>query len=115
MWVTVGLQVGVDAVGVDQGELAEGGFPALDDGAFDELAGRLAGGALGQPSFLGAFAGALVLDVADGQPKQLDRGSVAGEVAAVLDDLAQLVVQRLDAIRGVDDLAQRGPERQERR
>jgi hypothetical protein len=39
--------VGVDAVGVDEGEFAESGSPALDDGAFDELAGGLAGGALG--------------------------------------------------------------------
>ena len=43
----MGLQVGVDAVGVDEGELAQGCFPALDDGAFDELAGGLAGAALG--------------------------------------------------------------------
>jgi hypothetical protein len=42
-----GLEVGVDAVGVDEGEFAEGGFPALDDGAFDEFAGGLAGVALG--------------------------------------------------------------------
>ena len=35
-------------------------------------------------------------------------------MAAVLDDLAQLVVQRLDRVGRVDDLAQRGPERQER-
>ena len=95
-WVTGWSEVGVDAVGVDQGELAEGGVPALDDGAFDELAGGLAGVALGQAGFLGTFAGSLVLDVADGQPEQLDRGGVVGEVAAVLDDFAQLVVQRLD-------------------
>ena len=38
----MGLQVGVDAVGVGEGEGAEGGFPALDGGAFDELAGGLA-------------------------------------------------------------------------
>ena len=43
----MGLEVGVDAVGVDEGELAQGGFPALDDGAFDELAGGLSGAALG--------------------------------------------------------------------
>ena len=36
-------EVGPDAVGVGQGEGAEGLFPALDDGAFDEPAG---GGAL---------------------------------------------------------------------
>ena len=43
----MGLEVGVDAVGVDEGELAQGGFPALDDGAFDEFAGGLSGAALG--------------------------------------------------------------------
>lgn len=43
----MGLQVGVDAVGVDEGELAEGCFPALDEGAFDEFAGGFAGGARG--------------------------------------------------------------------
>ena len=46
--------------------------------------------------FLFAGAGALVLDVADRQPQQLDHGVVVGEVSAVLDDLAELVVQRLD-------------------
>ena len=44
----------------------------------------------------GAFSGAFVLDVADRQPQQLDHRVVVGEVAAVLDDLPQLVVQRLD-------------------
>ena len=82
----MGLQVGVDAVGVDEGELAQGCFPALDDGAFDELAGGLAGAALGQAGFLGAFPGAFVLDGADREPEELDRSGVTGEVAAVLDD-----------------------------
>jgi len=35
---------------------------------------------LGLASFLGAFAGSLVLDVADRQPQQLDHRVVAGEV-----------------------------------
>ena len=95
MLVTVGLQVGVDAVGVDEGELAEGGFPAVDGGAFDQAGDGLAIGALAG-GLLGAFAGAFVLDVPDRQPQELDDGLVAGEVAAVLDDLAQLVVERLD-------------------
>ena len=70
-------------------------FPVLDDGALDEPGG---GFALvpGQAFLGGAGPGALVLDVADGQPQQLDDGVVAGEVAAVLDDLAELVVQALD-------------------
>jgi hypothetical protein len=44
-----------------------------------------------------ALAGPLVLDVDDGEPEQLDDGVVAGEVAAGLGDLAELVVQALDA------------------
>ena len=83
----MGLEVGGEAAGGDEGELARGGFPVVDGGSFDEAA---AGFALvaGFAGFLGAFTGPLVLDVADGQPQQLDRGRVAGEVAAVLDDLA---------------------------
>jgi hypothetical protein len=42
------------------------------------------------------LAGAFVFDVADGQPQQLDRGVVVGEVPPILGDLAELVVQRLD-------------------
>jgi hypothetical protein len=61
------------------------------------LPGALRGLAFGSAGFLGAFAGSLVLDIADGEPEQLDRGGVVGEVAAVLDDFAELVVQRLDA------------------
>ena len=57
--------MGVDAVGVDEGEFSEGGSPALDGGAFDEFAGGFAGAAFGQAGFLGAFAGAFVFDVAD--------------------------------------------------
>ena len=80
-----------------QGEGAEGLFPALDDGAFDEPGGGFAGAA-GLAFFPFAVAGAFVFDVADGQPQQLDDGVVTGEVAAVLDDLAELVVQRLEAL-----------------
>src|SRR5665811_1176379 len=83
MWVTLVLQVGGDAVGVDHGQLAEGCFPALELGSFDELAGGLAVHALGGAGFLGALSGSFVLDVADRQPEQLDRGGVVGEVAAV--------------------------------
>ena len=84
----MGLEVGVDAVGVDEGELAEGGFPALGDGAFDESVGGFAGLALGSVGFFGSLACSFVLDGHDGQPDQLDGGGVVGEVAAVLDDLA---------------------------
>jgi hypothetical protein len=89
--------VGVDAVGVDECEFAEGGFPALELGAFDELARGFAL-VLGCAGFLGALPGSFVLDVHDRQPEELDDGGVVGEVAAVLDDLAQLVVQRLDGL-----------------
>ena len=64
----------------------------------------------GGAGFLGTFSGAFGFDVADGQPQQLHHGSVVGEEAAVLDDLAELVVQRLDAVGGVDHLPQGGPE-----
>jgi hypothetical protein len=47
--------------------------------------------------------GPLVLDGADGQPQQFDHRVVVGEVATVFDDLAELIVQRLDAVGGIDD------------
>ena len=60
---------------------------------------------------VGALAGPVVLDSGHGQPEQSDHGGV---VAAVLDDLAQVVVQRFDRDAGVDDLSQRGSNFQER-
>jgi hypothetical protein len=48
--------------------------------------------------FFGAGARAFALDVADRQPEQLDDGVVAREVAPVLDDLAELVVEGLDRV-----------------
>jgi hypothetical protein len=54
-------------------------------------------------AFFGAGAFAFVFDVADGQPQELDHGVVVGEVPPVFDDLAELVVQRLDRVGGVDD------------
>jgi hypothetical protein len=44
-----------------------------------------------------ALAGSFVLDVDDGEPEQLDGGVVGRVVAAGLGDLAELVVQGLDA------------------
>jgi len=61
------------------------------------------------------LAGPLVFDLDDGQPEQLDDGVVAGEVRAGLGHLAQLVVQGLDAVGGVQQLAHRRAEGQERR
>ncbi len=55
------------------------------------------------PSLMGTF----VFDFMDGHPEQIDCGGIVVELAAVLDDLAELVVQRLDAVGGVDDLASR--------
>lgn len=89
------LEVGVDAFGVRQRELCQGLLPVGRDVALDELAGD--GGSRGSrrsvPPLSIAFSGALVLDVADRQPQELDDGLVVREVPAVLDDLAQLVVQ----------------------
>jgi hypothetical protein len=64
-----------------QGEGAEGLFPALGCCALDELAGGFA--LVGGEAFL-AGAGALVFDVADGQPQELDHDVVAEELTAVL-------------------------------
>ena len=57
------LLLGVDSVGVGEGELGEGLFPVGGDLAFDEAAVGFACGAVF--SFFGAFAGAFVFDVAD--------------------------------------------------
>ena len=94
-----GLQVGCESVGVGGGELGQGLVPVGGDLSFDELA---LGFALGwwQSFLLVTFSGSFVLNVADRQPQQLDHRLITGEVAAVLGDLAQLVVQRLDAVGG---------------
>jgi hypothetical protein len=90
------LAVAGQAAWVGGVELVEGVAPAHDALSLDE-----AGGLVGALAGLGpaglALAGPLVLDVDDGQPQELDDGVVAGEVAAGLGDLAQLVVQGLDA------------------
>jgi len=73
--------------------------PAGGDGSFDEPGG---GGALvgGFAAFGFAGAGALVLDVADGQPQQFDHGVVGREVTPILDDLPELEVEALDGVGG---------------
>src|SRR6516225_10470266 len=101
-----------DPAGVGDRERVERLGPALGGAAFDEPARCLA--VLAPAGFPGPVAGALVLDVADRQPQQLDDRVIVREVAPVLDDLAQLVVQALDRVRGVDDLPDLGRERQER-
>lgn len=53
----------------------------------------------------GALSGAFVLGATDGQLQELDGGGIAREVSTVLDDLVELVVQALDHVPGVDDLA----------
>ena len=72
-------------------------------GALDQPAGCLAGVG-GLAGLGGALAGPFVLDVGDRQPDQLDHGVVGREVSAVLDDFADLVVERLDRVGRVDDL-----------
>ena len=85
-----------EAFAEGEGEGSEGLVPALDLGSFDELGWGFAGLAFGPAGFFGPFSGSFVFDVFDRQPEQFDHGVVGGEVAAVLDDLAELVVQRLD-------------------
>lgn len=105
-------EMGVDSVGVGGGELGQGLLPVGGDLSLDESAlgpARVGGRVL----LLGALRGPAVLDVADRQPQQFDRRLVGGEVAAVLGDLAQLVVQRLDRVGGVGDPAQGRGEGQE--
>jgi hypothetical protein len=93
-----GSQGQLEPAGEGQAECAVGGVPALHDRPFNQLGWGFARDTFGEPGFLGAFPGSFVLDVANGQPQQLDHRVVVGEVAAVLDDLPQLVVQRLDAV-----------------
>src|SRR5260221_12700979 len=85
-----------DSSRVGEFEFVECFAPAHDALAFDEACG-LVGALAGFLPPGGALAGALVLDVDDRQPEQLDDGVVAGEVPAGLGDLPQLVVQALDA------------------
>jgi hypothetical protein len=57
--------VGVDSVGVDEGELGEGLFPVGGDLAFDEASFGFAFGAVAEAGFFGAVAGPFVFDGAE--------------------------------------------------
>lgn len=85
------------------GEPGEGLLPVGGGLPFDQVPGSAPLGR-GLAAFLSPFSGALVLDVSDRQPQQLHGRLGRGEVPAVLGDLPQLVVQRLDTVRGVDHL-----------
>src|SRR3954464_11159354 len=100
-----GSQGRLEPAGKGDVEGPEGLVPVLDLGAFDEAGWCFAGLVLGQAGFLGAFPGAFVLDVAADQPQEFDHGVVVREVAPVLDDLAELIVQPLHTVGGVDDPA----------
>jgi hypothetical protein len=65
--------------------------------SFDEACGLIASLAGFGPAG-GALAGPFVLDVDDRQPRQLDDGVVGGAVPAGLGDLAELIVEGLDAV-----------------
>jgi hypothetical protein len=54
--------VGVDSVGVDEGELGEGLFPASSGLAFDEVPVGFAFSAPAKAGFFGAVAGSFVFD-----------------------------------------------------
>ena len=70
---------GVEAAGKGQAESAVGGFPALDQAAFDESGGSFTGLASGLAGLLGTLSGPFVLDVTDRQPQQLDHRVVVGK------------------------------------
>src|SRR6266566_922740 len=61
-----------------------------------------------------AVAGPAAADVAHAEVEQLQQRVVVGEVPTVLRDLAQLVVDALDRVGGVEDVADLGREREER-
>ena len=50
----------------------------------------------------------------DGQVEDLEHGIAGGEMSSGFGDLAELIVQRFDGVGGVDDLADRGFEGEER-
>lgn len=56
------LQVGVDSVGVDEGQLGEGLLPAGGDLAFDETSFGFAFGAASEPAFLARSRARFVFD-----------------------------------------------------
>ena len=85
----------VETSGVGDGERVKRSFPALGPGA--------------------EFTSSVVSDIADGQVEDLQNGVVGGEMPAGFGDFAELIVQRLDSVGGVDDLADRSVEGQERR
>ena len=97
LFLLAGMPALPDSSWVGGVEFVERFAPAHDALSFDEACG-LVGALAGSCRAGGALAGALVLDVDDRQPQQLDDGVVAGEVAAGLGDLAELVVQALDAL-----------------
>src|SRR6185437_15963380 len=78
-------------------ELVEGGPPAA--------------GGQGPP---GGSAGVVDAEVSAAEVEQLDQVIVSREVPSGLADLAQLVVDRLDHVGGVYDLADLGGKREER-
>ncbi len=83
----------VEASGEGDDERVERLFPTLGSGA--------------------EFTSSVVSDIADGQVEDLEYGVTGGEMPAGLGDLAELIVQRLDGVGGVDDLADRSVEGQE--
>ena len=85
----------VETSGVGDGERVKRSFPALGPGA--------------------EFTSSVVSDIADGQVEDLQNGIVGGEMPAGFGDFAELIVQQLDSVGGVDDLADRSVEGQERR
>src|SRR5688572_22078609 len=70
--------------------------------------------AAGGQSSASGLAGVVDAEVAAAEVEQFEQGLVGGEVSAGLADLAEPVVDALDHVRGVDDLADLRWEREER-
>ncbi len=106
------LQVGVDAVGVDDGG-AQGLLPVRHDLALDELSGALRSAA-GRPFSLARSRARLSSMLQIASHSSLITASSLGKCPRFLMTLRKRVVQRLDAVGRVDHPPQLGREREER-
>lgn len=89
-------------------------LPPSDDGAFDETVTLLVPLGRRSVAVTNAFSGAFVFDIADRKPQKLHCRLIIREMTTILDDLAELIVQRLDGVGGVDNFADGRRERQKR-
>ena len=95
------LEVFIEAVGVGHGHLVDGLFPTGNSGSFHESSG------CHRDSFalLRPLCSSFIFNVADHQPQRLQRRLIVSKLDAVAGSFTQLIVKRLNQIRGVDDLS----------